>query len=381
MRFLFTVPPALSHFFPMVPLAWALRAAGHEVLVASSSSAVVAAIGAGLPAVDVSPDVDFDAVFGVGKGTVGERAAEHRRRGEALARNGGATTEPIFKRFAQVTGLMVDGVLRVAEMFQPDLVVYGRLQGAGLLVARKLGIPAVEHGVGFVREGDLAQRYLPHLAELFDRYGVPLELPRMLTLHIAPPSLMVGDGEAWYARFVPYSGGGVLPDWVTRPRPRPRVVVTLGTVLPKVVGVGGIEKVLKAAADVDADFIALGAGLEALGDLPRNVRTADWLPLTGLLACSDAIIHHGGAGSTLTAIDAAVPQLALPYGTDEFVNAGVLTRHGFGLASDVDGVDAELLRRLITDGELRARARWARGEMITRPTPAELVGALTALIG
>ncbi|TDC42866.1 nucleotide disphospho-sugar-binding domain-containing protein [Micromonospora sp. KC213] len=381
MRVLFTLPPALSHLFPMVPLAWALRAAGHDVLVATSGSAVQAAARAGLPVVDVAPTVDFDAVFGVRTGAAVDRAAEHRRRGEAVARNGGATTALIFQRFAQVTDLMADGVVRAADAMRPDLVVHGRLQGAGLLVARKLGVPTVEHGVGFVREGDLAARYLPHLAATFERHGVPLELPELAAVQIAPPSMMIGEGTGWNMRFVPYSGGGELPDWVTAERRRPRVVVTLGTVLPKVVGVGGLEKVLKAAGDVEADFVALGAGLTNLGELPPNVRTAEWVPLAGLLAASDAIVHHGGAGSTLTAMAVGLPQMALPYGADEFVNAGVLDRHRCGLSADVDSVDGALLDALLHDDELRGRAEWARGELADRPAPAELVGALAALAG
>ncbi|MFV2022783.1 nucleotide disphospho-sugar-binding domain-containing protein [Micromonospora sp. LOL_023] len=381
MRVLFTVPPALSHLFPLVPLAWALRAAGHELLVATSSSAVPAAVSAGLPAVDVAPTVDFDEVFGVGKGTVGDRVAEHRRRGEAIAQAGGAATDAVLERFAHVTDLMADGVVRAAEEMRPDLVVHGRLQGAGLLVARKLQVPAVEHGVGFVREGDLAERYLPHLAGVFARHGVPAELPARTSVQIAPPELMIGEGEAWNVRFVPYSGGGVLPTWVTKSRSRPRIVVTLGTVLPKVVGVGGLEKVLKGAASTDAEFVVIGADAQALGDVAPNVRTADWCPLAGLLQYSDAIIHHGGAGSTLTSIDAGLPQLALPYGADEFVNAGVIVRHGFGLSADANTVDDELISRLMTNSTLRESAGRARRQMRCRPAPAQLVGALTALAG
>ncbi|MEA2207331.1 MAG: hypothetical protein QOE77_4107, partial [Blastocatellia bacterium] len=40
-----------SHFYPLVPLAWALRSAGHEVLVASQPSMTDTIVGAGLPAV------------------------------------------------------------------------------------------------------------------------------------------------------------------------------------------------------------------------------------------------------------------------------------------------------------------------------------------
>jgi hypothetical protein len=35
-------------------------------------------------------------------------------------------------------------------------------------------------------------------------------------------------------RFVPYHGGGVLPDWLAGPKERPRVCITLGTTVPHV---------------------------------------------------------------------------------------------------------------------------------------------------
>ena len=36
MRILFTTAPLSGHYFPLVPLAWACRSIGHEVLVATS---------------------------------------------------------------------------------------------------------------------------------------------------------------------------------------------------------------------------------------------------------------------------------------------------------------------------------------------------------
>ena len=55
MRVLFVVTPGVGHLFPMVPLAWALRAAGHEVLIATTGAGLVAA-NAGLAVTDVAPD-------------------------------------------------------------------------------------------------------------------------------------------------------------------------------------------------------------------------------------------------------------------------------------------------------------------------------------
>src|SRR5690625_5050066 len=57
MNILFVANPALSHILPMVPLAWACRAAGHEVMVATCGF-VEHVKSAGLPVVDVAPEFD-----------------------------------------------------------------------------------------------------------------------------------------------------------------------------------------------------------------------------------------------------------------------------------------------------------------------------------
>ena len=57
-------------------LAWALRAAGHDVLVATAANGVDAAVSAGLPAVDTAPGLDERAIFGQGQGTGADLARD-----------------------------------------------------------------------------------------------------------------------------------------------------------------------------------------------------------------------------------------------------------------------------------------------------------------
>src|SRR5256885_12296874 len=59
MKVLFTTWAWPSHFFPMVPLAWALRSAGHEVRIASGPELERTIRDAGLPAVAVGGPVDI----------------------------------------------------------------------------------------------------------------------------------------------------------------------------------------------------------------------------------------------------------------------------------------------------------------------------------
>ncbi|WP_424185779.1 glycosyltransferase [Actinokineospora sp. G85] len=381
MRILFAVAPAIAHLFPMVTLAHAARAAGHEVVVATAGPAVDGAVRAGLPVVDAAPDTDFGAVFGKSTGTADERARQARERGRAMAELG-ATPDFILERFGKVSDLLADTVLAFARSWRPDLVVHSRVLGAGLLAARDLGVPAVEHGFGFLREPDLPGRFLPHLEPMFARHGVPLELPRVHPLHIAPPSLMIGAPGGRQMRFVPYNAGGVLPNWLGEPAQRPRIAVTLGTTVPQMAGFGAVQSVLAAAGAVDAEFVlALGADpdLDEVGPIPANVRLIGWVPLNNLLTACDAIVHHGGSGTVLTTIAAGLPHLSMPHGADDFINADLVARNGMGLNLEPGEVDAAALERLAHDEALRVAARAAADELAAQTPPSEVVPVLAAL--
>lgn len=58
MRVLLVPLAASPHFFVQVPLVWALRAAGHEVRVASQPDLMDTVTAAGLPATPVGPRLD-----------------------------------------------------------------------------------------------------------------------------------------------------------------------------------------------------------------------------------------------------------------------------------------------------------------------------------
>ncbi len=382
MRVLYAISPGLDHLYPAMGLAWAFRTAGHEVMVATTGASTEAAVRAGLPVRDVSPGADFSDIF-PRTASSAERARAMRERGLAVARTL-QTPDVILEKFARVTEVMAEGTLRFAESWRPDLIVYSRLQGTGLLTAAALGVPLVEHGFSFLREGAMPRRFLPHLAPVFERFGVPAELPSITSLHFAPPHMMHGEGEGWTMRFVPYHGGWVLPDWVAGPRHRPRIVVTLGTTVPHVAGTGSLASVLAAARTVDAEFVlALGddPDLAALGPLGDNVRVVGWTPLSTLLGFSDAIVHHGGAGTTLASAHAGVVQLAMPHGADNWVNAAMVERCGIGLNLEADQVDADVLRALVSDETLRKGAAATARELAAGPGPDQIVPRLAELAG
>ncbi|MEU7555079.1 nucleotide disphospho-sugar-binding domain-containing protein [Streptomyces sp. NPDC044571] len=355
----------------MIPTAQALHAAGHEVLFASSQP-LNRLREAGFPIVEI------------GDGRTIREAFEQSTGEEARYVTPDMTPDQILDRaafgFALVSRATVDGLLEVADNWGADLLVYDSFQASAPLVAAKLKIPSVIQNFGVTSGLDMVGRLAANFTEAYETYGVagPAE---PTALNIVPASLG-GDPGGLRMRYLPYNGGGIIPAELLRRGSRPRVAVTLGTVLTEMDGVRAIVQLTEAAASVDAEFLlAVGdADLTPLGTLPDNVRPLPWVPLAELLSASDALIHHGGSGTLLTALQAGLPQLLLPQGADHFTNADALTATGAALRSASDEVDAPLLTRLITDPALREAAANLQAENAALPTPAETVPALEALI-
>ncbi|MGR4878171.1 nucleotide disphospho-sugar-binding domain-containing protein [Streptomyces sp. LARHCF249] len=370
MRILFTGPAAAGHLFPMIPTAQALRAAGHEVLFAGSQP-LNPLREAGFPIVEIGDGRNIREVF---QQSTGE---------EVRYVTPDMTSDEILDRaahgFALVSRSTVDGLLEAADSWRADLLVYDSFQASAPLVAAKLKIPSVIQNFGVTSGLDMVGRLAANFTEAYETYGVagPAE---PTALNIVPASLG-GDPGGLRMRYLPYNGGGTVPAELLRRDTRPRVAITLGTVLTEMDGVRSIVRLIEAAASVDAAFLlAVGdADLTALGTLPDNVRPLPWVPLAELLTASDALIHHGGSGTLLTALQAGLPQLLLPQGADHFTNADALTKTGAALSSASDDVDAALLARLTADPALREAAARLRAENAALPTPAETVPALEAL--
>lgn len=374
MRALFVSSPGIGHLFPMVPLAWALRAAGHDVLVATTGAAVEPAARAGLAVVDVTPDFDREGIF------AHMRKVEPDQVREMLGRRIDDLRD-LVPRFARLAALMSDGVVALADRWRPDVVVQSQIQGAGVIVASRLGVPLVEHGFGFGRTDGVAAMFQEHMADAFERHGVT-ELPaRIESIDVAPPS-MVERSTGWPMRYVPYNGGAELPEWLARRGERPRVAITLGTVAPRTVGVDPVRSLVGFADRIDAEFVLAmeESDAAAIGRLPANVRAAGWVPLDDLLPTCRAIVHHGGAGTTLTALAHGVPQVVLPTGADRHINAEAVARRGAGLDVEPDSLDAAVLDTVLHDEGLRRGAADVRAEIESLPSPSEIASRLGGLV-
>ncbi|MGW6603259.1 nucleotide disphospho-sugar-binding domain-containing protein [Streptomyces sp. NPDC055036] len=374
MRVLFVVAPGTGHIYPTVSMAQALYAAGHEVLYAHGAD-VEAVADAGMPVVDASPGVDYVPVFNPPDGDGTDPL--HADRGAGF----------LAELFARVSGVAVDGVLRTARAWAPDLVMHVPLQGAGPLVADALGVPSVELPLGpDDSDPELAGLLRTAMAADYARHGITGPAGPSVRLTVLPPSFAAISPETRTTRdhpmrYIPYHGGGVLPDWLLDPPARPRIAVTLGSIEPLWGGLATLAPLFGAVGGIDAEFVltAGGGDITLLGELPSNVRTVDWVPLGPLLETCSGVIHHGGSTTTTTALALGVPQCVLADGRGPRLNQEALAAWGAGIGATPETLGVRECRTLLEDAKLRDSAARIREEMAAMPAPAELVPFLVGL--
>ncbi|MFJ8477131.1 nucleotide disphospho-sugar-binding domain-containing protein [Kitasatospora sp. NPDC094011] len=387
MRVLLITTPVSTHLTPLVPLAWAIRAAGHELLVAGRTDVMAAAASAGLNAVELGGPMNVDEKL-AGRLAPGLRPLESGPRPDLeLLTNIGRLWMP-------ATLEALPQYLEVARRFAPDLIVADTLEYLSLLLGEELGIPVVHHrwGVDPV-SGQARTAGRDGLREAYERLGLT-DLPDpTLLLDPCPPSLQLPDiAPGAPIRFVPFNGNGAMPEWLRDSRAggdgRKRVVVSLGGRTIEYNGEGLFRHLVEAfdrLPDVDAVVTVQPEYHAALGPLPANVRLVEPAPLTFLLDSCAAVVHHGGAGSAMTATRYGLPQLVLPQVVDQFWCAEQLAGAGAALALDDAAAQddparvSEAVRDLLDDPRYAKAAGELGTEMAGMPSPARVVADLEQL--
>ncbi|MEU5781229.1 nucleotide disphospho-sugar-binding domain-containing protein [Micromonospora lupini] len=368
MRVLVVSAPLVGHVFPLVPLAVALRDAGHDVLVATGGGAMAAA-GAGLAVHDVAPGFDF--------GRIARRVFLRHPLIARAEMAGTAGTRGAGLLFGALNDQLTDPVVALATEWRPDLVVHEPFAVAGAVAAARLDVPAVRQENALFDGQDLVRATTARLGAALRRHGLAELPPPAAALAVAPPSVAAQHG--WPMRYTSYVGGGELPAWLREPGERPRILVTRST-LTGPGDRGPMPAVVAAAAQVDAEIVLVRPDERSARSLPGNVRVVDWIPLDEALPASAALVHHGGAGSVLGALAAGLPQLATVGPGDRRHNAELVARRGAGLALRPADITARTLTRLLTDDSLRTAAVQVSQEIAAMPPPTAVVARLAALV-
>jgi MGT family glycosyltransferase len=166
----------------------------------------------------------------------------------------------------------------------------------------------------------------------------------------------------------------------------PTVYFTLGTVFNLESG-DLFERVLAGLAGLEADVVAtVGAEIDPaeLGPLPPHVRVERFLPQAEVLLRSSAVVSHGGSGSVLGALAHGLPQVLIPMGADQPLNASRCEELGLARVLDPVAATAASVREAVTavlaGPGYRAAAERLQREFAALPGPEFAVGQLAALV-
>jgi UDP:flavonoid glycosyltransferase YjiC (YdhE family) len=384
MRVLLMTTPVTTHMAPMIPLAWALRAAGHEVLVAGQADVLAAAHGAGLSAVAIGePFYVKDLMTG--------DLPDGLRPLEVFGRPGKAALTAGTRVWLMHARYTVAEALAFAREWQPDLLVSDRLEFSTLIVAGVLNVPAVQHRWGVdpiaTAAAEPARRAL---AGICRRLGLAEGLPDpALILDPCPPGLQdpeVPPGEP--IRFIPHNGTGLLPAWARQRGAARRVCVSLGNLTLAMNGAPLLRHVIAAfdgLDDVEAVVTVEREFHDQIGPVPPRVRITEPTPISLILPTCDAVIHHGGSGTELTAFAFGLPQLVLPQILDCFAVGDRVAACGSGVSIDdaasqnSPAVIRDALADLLTSPGYAGSAGKVRDTMQRMPAPSDLVPSLERL--
>jgi UDP:flavonoid glycosyltransferase YjiC (YdhE family) len=340
-RVLFTCVVGVGHFNPMVPLAKAFEAAGHEVAFATDPGFVGHVRGLGFEAFPAGLDMP-----------VARRLFAESMPG---FRDLPPTDHMTYLMPGLFGGVRIEPMLadldRILPQWRPDLLIHDSAEMAGAIAAEGLGIAHVEHSFGVLRPTDVRRRATDAIAPVAERRGVP------------NPGVGGFTGELGS---------------------RPLVYVTMGTEFNKELGVfraildglGGepFEVVVTVGPSGDPD---------ALRPYADNIRVQRFIPQSALLPRAAVFVSHAGSGATLGALRAGVPMLAIPQGADQFLNAGRVVDTSVGLRLMPNEVSADAVgdavRALLDDYRYRDAARVHQASIEALPSPDAIVPILTAV--
>ncbi|MEV0185560.1 glycosyltransferase [Streptomyces sp. NPDC050625] len=391
MRILFAGAGNFGHVYPLLPLAKAARAAGHEVSFATGEQLHPAVVTAGLEPVAAGrsvPEAFMEAV---------SSRADLAGAGELGAQD--VPPEVLASLHVQVFGSVLPrwvaaDLATALERLRPDLVVYEALNPGAAFAAALAGVPAVAHGVGVMALGPEEERIQQELLATAGDLGVDVPFGQLLALSrsyidIVPPSIqdpgfLAAPLPRIEQRTVAYSEPGELPQRI-RESGKPFVYLTLGTALgsPEV-----LRTVLQGLLPLDVQVL-VAAGpvvpVEELGELPERVVAVPWVAQPEALKHASVVVQHGGAGTTLATLAAGLPQLVLPQGADGPANGKAVAAAGAGevvLAADQSPeAVTEATRRLLAEEGYRVAAGKVAAEIAAMPDPAENVAKLVELAG
>jgi UDP:flavonoid glycosyltransferase YjiC (YdhE family) len=371
MRILFAFVGGRGHLEPLVPIARAAASAGHTVAFAAPPSLVSTVETLGFEAFAVGPDAAHSPSRRIPLREVDPEREEREFRDRFVARG---------------ARIRATGAIELGRDWQPDLVVCEETELGTTVAAERLGLPyatvlvtaagsfvraevvaeplndlRAEHGLGPDRDLAAPSRYLvlcPFPPSFRDpAYPLPATA-HSIRLHTPEPARSVGS---------------------------PVVYFTLGTVFNLESG-DLFERVLAGMSELPIEVVAtVGPQIDPdeLGPLPGNARVERYVPHGAVLPRCSAVVSHGGSGTVVAALAYGRPQVVLPMGADQPLNAARCEELGVGVVLDAVTAGPEALREavsvVLSDPAYRSAAERVRDEIAALPDAAHAVTLLEQL--
>ena len=264
-------------------------------------------------------------------------------------------------------GLVAEGVRSILEVANeigiPDAIVSDPFLSASAFAAEKLDVPLIicgwpaqgtlDESILFPVQRDLSsdsQQRIQRLCEKFNLEGQNFTkgtAPSIISEHLHVTYFT----PEWYMADMPtilpqtqYVGGKPSPtttpppQWLQDiPDDKPLGLITLGTIFTGDLGfyswsaqsiarAGMIPVITVGWNPIDPDKKA-----ELKRSLPAGTRLLTWAPYDHVLPRCKIMIHHGGMGTTHSAIIHGVPQIVVPHAADQRIQARRVSEAKIGL--------------------------------------------------
>ncbi len=384
-RVLITLQPGDGHLPPLLSLSRALRAAGHEVVFATSPTFVSRVEAAG------------ERAIGAGLGWLMSDGPAQ----PAEPLHPGDDPPTFFERLflGEVAARMADDLLDIVDDLAPDAIVRDPVEFAGAAVAARRGVPLATFELTFpidhdlmISTGDLREG--SELHRLRGRVGLsPSADPDWFLGQLQIGTFPAGYGPGAEphgqrltigAHIQAPPADAPVPPWVTGLGEG--VYVTFGTVFARAFPDVLADAALGAARVGAPTVVACGnaeppARLAAAAS--AQLRVERFVPQDAVLGRCAAAVIHGGTGTVFGALARGVPVVVIPLGADHGGHARAVTDHGAGIALHRDGLRAEdvtdAVQRLLDDPSYRTAAARLGRELAGLPGPELAVSALETL--
>jgi UDP:flavonoid glycosyltransferase YjiC (YdhE family) len=369
---------APSTVFSHVPLATALRNAGHQVMMTASLEELIPVIaGVGLPVVRITdPELSARQII-AGYPRLLQIPDDLIERETQSGR-----------WYARLEAVTLDALLAFTEDWRPDVVIGGMASYAAPLLAKTLGVPYVRHAWDIHDPKLLDLGAADELQDELAKLGLDgLPEPDMM-IDITPPSLRPHDAApAHMMRWIAGNTQSCLEPWMYRRSERPRIGVTVGTGVANYNQYDFLQAIVENVGTLDAEVVVpvTEDAAPVLRERLKNVR-AGWMPLDIVAPTCDVLVHQSGGSTMMTALSFGVPQVLIPDPTLHRANemARRIVDAGAGISITPEEATSDVIAKhcqeIISTPSYAAAAAGLAREIAALPLPSEVARRVELLV-